>query len=70
MRINASIAKRLERLEEAAKPRLISTLADFVLWCAKDEPDRNVELSPQMQEFVDESLKRAEENKKHQSLRN
>jgi hypothetical protein len=57
MRMNASIAKRLERLEEAAKPRPISTLADFVLWCAEDEPDRNVELSPQKQEFVDEALK-------------
>jgi len=40
-----------------AKPQLIATLADFVLWCATDEPDRNVELSPQMQEFVEESLK-------------
>jgi len=56
MRSNA-FNKRLAALEARAKPRLIATLADFVLWCAKDGPDRNVELSPQMQEFVDESLK-------------
>jgi hypothetical protein len=56
MRSNA-LNKRLVALEERTKPRLIATLADFVLWCAKDEPDRNVELSPQMQEFVDENLK-------------
>ena len=55
--MNASIAKRFEQLEMAAKPRLISTLADFVLWCAEDEPDEDVELSPRMQEFVDETLK-------------
>ena len=59
--MNARIAKRLERLEMAAKPRLISTLADFVLWCAEDKPDEDVELSPQMQEFVDEALKHIED---------
>jgi hypothetical protein len=63
MRSNA-FRKRLAALEERAKPRLIATLADFVLWRAEDEPDRNVELSPQMQEFVDESLKRIEEKRK------
>ena len=42
---------------------MIATLADFVIWCAEDEPGEDVELSPQMQEFVDESLKRIEEKK-------
>jgi hypothetical protein len=59
-----ALNKRLAVLETRAKPRLIATLADFVLWHAEDEPDRNVEFSPQMQEFVDESLKCAEENNK------
>ena len=49
--------RRLEALEERAKPRRIATLADFVLWCAEDEPDEDVKLSPQMQEFVDEASK-------------
>jgi hypothetical protein len=49
--------KRLGVLEERAKPRIIATLADFVIWCAEDEPDEDVELSPQMQEFVDETSK-------------
>lgn len=56
MRSNA-FNKCLAALEERAKPRLIATLADFVLWRAEDEPDRNVELSQQMQEFVDEAVK-------------
>jgi hypothetical protein len=49
--------KRLAALEERARPRMITTLADFVLWCAEDEPDEDVELSQQMQEFVDEISK-------------
>jgi len=56
------IDRRLEALEERAKPRIIATLADFVIWCAEDEPDEDVELSPQMQEFVDEALKHIEED--------
>jgi hypothetical protein len=49
--------KRLAALEERARPRLISTLGDFIIWCAEDEPDEDVELSPQMQEFEDGTLK-------------
>jgi hypothetical protein len=49
--------KRLAVLEERAKPRIIATLVDFVIWCAEDEPDEDAELSPQMQEFVDEASK-------------
>lgn len=56
MRSNA-FNKCLAALEERPKPRSIATLADFVLWRAEDEPDRNVELSQQMQEFVDEAVK-------------
>jgi hypothetical protein len=52
-----SIDRRLAALEVKAKPKMIATLADFVLWCAEDEPDEDVELSPQMQEFVDETSK-------------
>ena len=51
------IDRRLEALDERAKPRIIATLADFVIWCAEDEPDEDVELSQQMQEFVDEISK-------------
>ena len=49
--------KRLTIREARSKPRFISTMADFVMWRAEDEPDEDVELSPQMQEFVDETLK-------------
>ena len=56
------IDRRLEALEERAKPRIIATLADFVIWCSEDEPDEDVKLSPQMQEFVDEALKHIEED--------
>ena len=51
------IDRRLAALEERTMPRLISTLVDFVIWCSEDEPDEDVKLSPQMQEFVDETLK-------------
>jgi len=51
------IDRRLVALEERAKPRIIATLADFVIWCSEDEPDEDVKLSPQMQELVDEASK-------------
>ena len=54
--------KRLAALEERARPRMITTLADFILWCAEVKPDEDVELSPQMQEFVDETLKHRQRN--------
>lgn len=56
MKSNA-LNKRLAALEENAKPRIIATLADFVLWCSEEDHDENVELSPQMQEFVEDALK-------------
>ena len=51
--MRANLDKRLKALEAAAVPRVISTLADFVEWCAEDEFDGNVEFSLQMQEFMD-----------------
>jgi hypothetical protein len=44
-----NIEKRLEQLEERIKPRIIATLADFVLWHADPNRDPDAELSPQMQ---------------------
>jgi len=44
------LVKRLEILEAKAKPRVISTWADFMM-CEDDE----VELSPELQELVEEA---------------
>lgn len=51
-----NMERKLATLEEKNEPRLISTLADFVLWCAKHEDgdDKEIELSPQMQELVED----------------
>ena len=46
------------------KPRLISTLVDLVMWCGEDEPKEDVELSPQMQEFVNKTLEQSVEARK------
>jgi hypothetical protein len=62
-----NIERRLEQLEERRKPRVISTLADLVLWRAKGGSDEDVELSPQMQEFVDETLKHMQEERATES---
>ena len=51
------LAKRLEVLETKAKPRMISTWVDFVLWLDEhedDEGDVEVELCPELQELVEE----------------
>ncbi len=61
MRMRASTIKRLEQPEESAKLRMISTLADFGLWCAEADHDEDVELSPQLQKFVDETLRHIKE---------
>lgn len=47
------INRRLKVLEGMHKDQVISTLADFILWCAnhEDDDDEEVDLSPQMQEF-------------------
>ena len=48
MSIRRDLAKRLEALEAKAKPGAISTWVDFMM-CEDDE----VELSPELQEFVE-----------------
>jgi hypothetical protein len=48
MKFNA-FNKRLAVLEEQAKPRLIATLADFVIWCANG-CEEEVEFTPAMKE--------------------
>lgn len=59
-----SIEKRLQSLEARAKHPVISTLADLVKWCAEHggaSEDAEIELSPELQTLVDESLKCVEE---------
>ena len=45
-----NLVKRLEALEAKAKPRVISTWVDFMM-CEDDE----VELSPDLQELIEEA---------------
>ena len=52
------LAKRLAALEAKAKPRMISTWVDFVLWLDEhedDEGDVEVELCQELQELVEEA---------------
>ena len=49
------LTKRLSKLEANAKPRVISTWVDFVLWLDKHEDDEGnveVELCPELQELL------------------
>jgi hypothetical protein len=55
MKLN-SFNKRLAVLEEIAKPLLIATLADFVLWRAKGCTEE-VEFTPAMKEAIPMSSK-------------
>jgi hypothetical protein len=55
-----TLEKRLEALEEKAKPRMISTYADFVLWLSADG-DEEAEFSPEMEIFIEDTLKHIEE---------
>jgi hypothetical protein len=48
MKFNA-LNQRMAALEEKAKPRLIATLADFVIWHANG-CEEEVEFSPAMKE--------------------
>ena len=62
MRSKISIEQRLTALEVKAKPPVISTLADLVKWASDHEDeDIEVELSPEMQAFVNMTLKHIEE---------
>ena len=50
------LAKRLAVLEAKAKPRVISTWVDFILWLDEHEDDEGcveVELCPELQELVE-----------------
>ena len=50
------LAKRLEVLEAKAKPRVISTWVDLMMWVDEHEDDEGyieVELSPELQELVE-----------------
>ena len=46
-----AIEKRLDALEKNAKPRIISTLLDLVMFVDSGN-DEEVELSPELQELV------------------
>ncbi len=48
----AALSRRLDALEETTRPRIISTLAELVKYAAQDS-DEEVELSSEMQAFVD-----------------
>jgi len=50
----SALKKRLDALEERTKPRIISTLADYVLWAASDG-DVEVEFSPEIQRIIEEA---------------
>ena len=56
--LRRDLAKRLAVLEAKAKPRVISTWVDFVMWCDEhedDDEDIEVELCPELQELVEEA---------------
>ena len=48
------LERRINALEETARPRIISTLLDLIIH-VEEHPDEDVELSPALQELVDES---------------
>jgi hypothetical protein len=47
-----NLEKRLEDLEEKAKPKTISTLVDLIIHVAEN-PEADVELSPALQGLVE-----------------
>ena len=54
--LRRDIAKRLAVLEAKAKPRVISTWVDFVLWLDKHQDnggDVEVELCPELRDLVE-----------------
>jgi len=58
MSMKRDLSKRLAVLEAKAKPRVISTWVDFVLWLDEHEDDEGsveVELCPELQELVEEA---------------
>jgi hypothetical protein len=63
MRSN-SLDKRLAVLEAKAKPRIISTWVDLMMW---EDDDLEVELSPEMQELVEMAIQEDEEDATRES---
>jgi hypothetical protein len=54
--MRGSLERRLAALEAEAKPRVISTWIDFMLWLDEhedDEGEAEVELSPELQDLVE-----------------
>ncbi len=48
----ANLECRLAVLEERTKPRMIASLADFVIWCASSGCEEDVEFTPAMKEAL------------------
>jgi hypothetical protein len=46
------LERRINALEETARPRIISTLVDFISH-VEEHPDEAVELSPALQELAE-----------------
>lgn len=64
MILKNNIEYRIEALEEKAKPPVISTLLDLIIWESehKDDPEEvEVELSPELQVLVEEASKEDEQ---------
>lgn len=54
--MKANLERRLAALEAKAKPRVISTWVDFMLWLDEhedDEGEAEVEFSQELQDFVE-----------------
>lgn len=58
------LVKRLGALEAKAKPRIISTWVDLMMW---EDDDLEVELSPEMQELVEMAIQEDEEDATRES---
>jgi hypothetical protein len=53
--MNANLERRLAQLEAKAKPPVIATWVDFILWLDEhenDEEDLVVELSPEFEQLI------------------
>jgi hypothetical protein len=58
----SGIDRRLAALEESARPRILVTLADFVLWRAKWR--RGIEEEVELDPFLEEGLREFAERSK------
>lgn len=50
------IERRIEALEQKAKPPVISTFLDLIIW-ANEHVGEEVELSPELQALVEDAAK-------------